>query len=249
MSKTRLSDLYSSLQEQLLAELKTTSRSVSHASAQGDATEVRWRELFSRYLPNRYQVSKAFIIDASGARSQEIDVVIHDRQYSPLLLNEGGALYIPAESVYAVFEVRPAISGPNISYAAEKAASVRRRSRTSIQIVHAGGTFEPRPPLPILAGLLCTRSAWRTPLDQALPKRLKMLSGHERLDIGCSLSAGSFDARYLDDGRVQVEISRRGLSLAFFFVRLLSRLQVLGTVSAMDYEVYAAPMRQTIAIV
>jgi hypothetical protein len=46
-------------------------------------------------------------------------------------------MYIPAESVYAVFEVKQDVKG-NIDYAAQKVESVRRLKRTSIEMVASG---------------------------------------------------------------------------------------------------------------
>jgi hypothetical protein len=59
----------------------------------------------SEILPSRYQVSKGFVVDSDSMRSEQIDVIIHDRVFSPLLWEDGGYMYVPAESVYAVFEV------------------------------------------------------------------------------------------------------------------------------------------------
>lgn len=36
--------------------------------------------------------------------------MIYDRRYSPFLFNQSGAVFIPAESVYAVFEVKQELS-------------------------------------------------------------------------------------------------------------------------------------------
>lgn len=46
-------------------------------------------------------------------------------------------MYIPAESVYAVFEVKQDVEG-HIEYAAKKVESVRKLKRTSISMVASG---------------------------------------------------------------------------------------------------------------
>ena len=60
--------------------------------------------MLKKHLPSRYQVEKAFIVDINGELSEQIDIVIFDHHYCPLLFNLDGAVYIPAESVYAVLK-------------------------------------------------------------------------------------------------------------------------------------------------
>lgn len=142
-------------------------------SCEGDVGEVNWEAALDGrhgregFLPGRYAVSGAFVIDADGNRSEQIDLVIHDAHFCPLLFEDSGHRYIPAESVYAVFEVKADLSREHVLYTAEKASSVRRLRRTSVPIVHAGGTFSPRAPFQILAGILTTRSGWKPPLGES----------------------------------------------------------------------------------
>ena len=79
---------------------------IEHGPTAGAATERHWIGLFERYLPKRYRASSAFVIDSRGNRSRQIDIAIYDHFYSPLLFPQESAVHIPAESVYAVFEVK-----------------------------------------------------------------------------------------------------------------------------------------------
>lgn len=74
----------------------------------GDVTEWDWIAVLREHLPTRYCVDKAFIVDSRGNLSQQLDLVIFDKQYGPIVFHRHGATYIPAESVYAVFEVKQA---------------------------------------------------------------------------------------------------------------------------------------------
>lgn len=233
-----LRDLFLHLQDQLAAKLQSNRAILDHPLAKGLATEENWREMLGEYLPNRYCVSKAFVIDADGAKSQEIDLVVYDRQYSPFLFKQDGAIFIPAESVYAVFEVKQALSAETVKDACEKAASVRVLRRTSVGITHAGGTYPPRPLFPILAGLLCFESSWNPPLGDRLVALLEKSSREGRLDLLCVLRHGSSEVAYPGDGGVSLEPSAPDAALIFFFLRLLERLQGLGTVSAIDLRAY-----------
>jgi hypothetical protein len=193
------------------------------------------------HLPWRYQAESAFVIDAAGTQSDQIDIVLYDRQYTPVLYNRAGQKIIPAEGVYAVFEVKPQHDASNVQYAAEKIASVRRLKRTSATIVHAGGEHKPRPLTPIVGGLLTTAPGWFPVFGDPFLARLQSLPADQRLDLGCVASAGGFEVIY-DAGKVCVSFGPPDQALAFFFIRLLHRLQRLGTVPAIDYHAYLAAL-------
>ena len=65
---------------------------VGHPTAKGDVAEFDWNGAIDGFLPGRYAVSNAFVIDADGQVSEQIE--------------HGGAKFIPAESVFAIFEVK-----------------------------------------------------------------------------------------------------------------------------------------------
>ena len=140
MSQWNLSKLLGDLHADIEQRLRT-SRSFGHPGAKGDASEGVWVEMLAKYLPERYAVENAFVVDSEGTFSDQIDVVIFDRQYSPFILRWQGQTIVPAESVYAAFEAKQAINSGHISYAQNKVASVRRLKQTSLPIPHAGGTY------------------------------------------------------------------------------------------------------------
>jgi hypothetical protein len=225
------------LQETLEASLRASNSAHVHPVSKGDATEENWLKLLQSHLPKRYEASKAFVMDSLGCISDQIDIVVYDRQYTPVLYNQDRQPFIPAESVYAVFEVKPSLNREYIFYAGEKVASVRKLLRTSAEITHAGGKFEPRPLSPILGGILTYESEWKPGLGKPLLHALNELAVEQKLDIGCTITEGAFEIEYFD-GKTQLVKSDSSLSLVSFFFRLLAKLQNLGTVSAIDYKQY-----------
>jgi hypothetical protein len=134
-----LSALLEGLHKDIHNRLHTAREVVGHPVLKGDAAETIWLTMLSNYLPERYRASRAVVVDSNGTFSHQIDIVIFDRQYSPFVFHQDGLDVIPAESVYAVFEAKQVITAEEISYAQEKAASVRALHRTSLAIPHAGG--------------------------------------------------------------------------------------------------------------
>ena len=142
---------------------------------------------------------------------------------------------IPAESVYAVFEAKQVVTAQYVTYAQEKAASVRRLHRTSLPIPHAGGTYPAKPPSPILGGLLTFESDWRPPLGQTLLDALGTATPENRLDLGCVAAHGTFEC----DAAGRYSVKHQGKPATAFLFELISRLQGIATVPMMDIRAYA----------
>jgi hypothetical protein len=104
-------------------------------------TETHWHELLGGLLRARYQAMRAFVVDSRAGQSDQIDLAIIDRHLSPLFWEWGGHCYVPAESVYGVFEIKPEINRQYVLYAGGKIASVRRLHRTSASFGWAMGTM------------------------------------------------------------------------------------------------------------
>lgn len=234
----RLVEILDGLQARLEGELRGGRAAVTHPGARGEASEEDWLRVLKDHLPHRYQADRAFVIDSHGTCSEQIDVVIYDRQYSPLLFNRANQRYVPAESVYGVLEVKQDLSHEHVLYAGKKAASVRRLHRTSAPVHHVEGVAKPRPLPPIVAGILTYQSSWSPPLGQPLGDVLSKLPADDRLDIGCALVHGTFEVRYPEAAGVDLIVIDGHRSLVQLLMRLLKLLQALGTAPAIDYEAY-----------
>ena len=143
MSVWSLSQLLAGLHDDIEQRLAIARKSFNHPGTKGNASENVWLKLLQTYLPRRYQAETAHVVDSKGTFSDQIDVVVFDRQYSPFIFHYEGQIIIPAESVYAAFEAKQAINAHEVEYAQKKVASVRRLYRTSLPIPHAGGTYPP----------------------------------------------------------------------------------------------------------
>lgn len=244
-----LIEIFRRVQTQMLSDI-SVGNLFEHASSAGAATEHHWINLFERYLPKRYRAAPAFIIDADGGRSRQIDIAIFDNLYSPPLFPHEAGLHLPAESVYAVFEVKPTISKQWLRDAAEKAASVRALRRTSAPIIASGALRRaPIRPQPILAGLLATSSVWSAEtFADNVRNALASLDDAGRIDLGCSLEHGAFElslpaaARRLTPDPSPL-CSVPDESLIFFMLRLLDRLRAMGTAPAADLGEYGRALQ------
>ena len=239
MSDWSLRKILSSLHEAVEQPLETARKAFEHPGAKGDASESIWRKLLRSYLPRRYKVTKAHVVDSEGTFSQQIDVVVIDRQYTPLIFEYEGQIIVPAESVYAVLEAKQTIDSRLVEYAQEKVASVRRLFRTSLPIPHAGGVYPPKPLPSILGGILALDSEWSPPLGEPLRNALQKANLESRLDIGCVAAHGIFTSEL--DG--EFTLANEPKAATAFLFELIARLQVQATVPMIDVRAYARWLR------
>lgn len=243
--KVELRQIFLGLQEQMIAALKTSKVNIGHPGTKGDATELCWLEMLQTYLPKRYQAEKAIALDCNGQVSEQIDIIVFDRQYSPFLLKQAGAIYVPAESIYAVIEVKQNLGKGELEYAGSKAASVRRLHRTHAPIYHAGGVIkDTKKPFDIAAGLVALSSEWNPPFGESFEKAMQGLAKEQNVEFGCGLECGAFDMLSTEGQCATLEISQPETALISFFLGFLSRLQKLGTVPAIDISEYAKSLKK-----
>jgi hypothetical protein len=231
-----LGEIFLRVQKQMLACL-AVGDAFDNPAACGAASEQRWIDLFDRYLPRRYRASPAFVVDADGRRSRQIDIAIYDNLYSPLIFPHDSGLHIAAESVYAIFEVKQRLTPQLIRDAGRKAASVRMLRRTSVPVRAAGGLRKAITPSRILAGILAVRSPWDQSFEQKITTSLSALRPQEELDFGCALQQGTFECDPGPRSRA-LRFSTQDEALIFFIIRLMERLRALGTAPAADLMEY-----------
>lgn len=223
-----------------------------HGPTRGDESEADWIGLMRDFLPTRYCVGPIFAVDHTGAMSQQIDVAVYDTHFSPQWFGATrGTRFVPVESVYAVFEVKPAFNSEYLSAARQKVASVRHLTRTCQSVAHKGGTFERADikPAPIIGGILTTRCELQTdpigklqetqPIDHQAP---------DFLNIGICLDRFSFDytPEVKTGGEVQLPltVSPPNHQLIHFAIRLFRQLQMVGSVPAVEMDRYEATIFQ-----
>lgn len=234
MADWSLPQLLEGLHDDIHQRLETARKSFHHPGTKGDVSERIWLELFKKYLPERYRAEKAHVVDSQGNFSQQMDVVIFDRQYSPFIFNYQDEFIIPAESVYAVFEAKQSIDADYVTYAKAKVDSVRKLHRTSLPIPHAGGIFPAKPPIHILGGILTFESDWNPGMGKPLDKALH--DGTPSLNLGCIAAHGYFS---LDEKANQYNYITAPKPATAFLFWLIAQLQFSGTVPMIDVLAYS----------
>ncbi len=241
MSEWSLPALLGSLHDSIERELRQARETLAHPTEKGDASESVWIDVFNKHLPRRYEARKAHVVDSRGAFSEQIDVVIHDRQYSPLVFTFKESFVVPAESVYAIFEAKQDMTAEHLAYAQHKATSVRMLHRTSMPVPTVDGLKNPKELGPVLAGLLTLSCPWKPVFGDTMSQHLRGDLGDGRLDLGCVADAGLFTFDSDSQTHRLIEVPR---SATRFMFELIARLQEIATVPMLDVRAYAKHIPQ-----
>ncbi len=239
MADWSLTALLNNLQVDIENQLAVARSSFHHNTTKGDATETVWLELLRKYLPMRYKIGRAHVVDRDGVFSKQIDLVIYDRQFTPPIFDFSGELILPAESVYAVFEVKQVINAEYIRQALDKFASVRSMCRNGVAITNANTSepSRPKPPFPILGGILALECEWQPALGETLLANLQHVPPDQQLTIGCIAKHGWFVQKAGNGNGYDFHPGSTATTAWLF--RLITLLQDLGTVPAIDMAAYA----------
>ncbi|MCL1982156.1 MAG: hypothetical protein FWG53_03550 [Clostridiales bacterium] len=217
---------------------------LEHPVTKGEHCESAWIDFFRSFLPSKYAVDKGFVFDAKGNVSDQIDIIIYEALYSPLIFGtDAGEKFITAESVYAVFESKPTIDKETLGYANDKIKSVVDLVRSRRGVINAGKYSPPRELTHIIGGILAVNSISPEAVRQHL-------SDFSHIDIGCAINKASFIA-YRDDNwhLSDVEFSSQEEAILSFFYIVLDLLHQIGTVAGIDIRDYSDATVESLKII
>lgn len=129
-----LVEMFGRVAKRMEFEIEDVRDAFTHGGVKGSALENAVVETVLRpYLPEKVGICAGQVIDALGAHSKQLDVVLYDRASTPTLKRSAEIRLLPAECVVAVIEVKATIaSKPDIHAIFDNMASVRALSRDAI---------------------------------------------------------------------------------------------------------------------
>lgn len=224
--KINIQKLFYALDEEMRLKLSSKIDEIYHPTAKGDESELNWIGLLRAYLPERYTVDSGFVVDHKGNISEQIDIIIYDRHFTPFIFRGENVVYIPAEGVYAVFEVKPHFDKKYYQYAIKKLNSVKILKRTSAVFAHVQGKST-KELHNIIGGILTKGNKSKVFFNQ--------------VKIGSDLSILlSLDSGIKVINSETIEERDEQPILAFFLLKLIEKLRALGSVPALEVDKYLA---------
>lgn len=207
---------------------------LEHPVTKGGHCEGAWIDFFRSFLPNKYAVDKGFVFDSKGKVSEQIDIIIYDALYAPLVFGtEAGEKFVTAESVYAVFDSKPKIDKEAVEYTDNKIKSVTSLYRTARSVYVNGEVKEPRKLTHIIGGILAVNSVGSDTINE-------YVKTYQSIDVGCAINKFTFHVcRNLEGELSKLIVSEKSETVLSFFYLILDELYKLGTVAGLDIRDYA----------
>ena len=108
----------------LRADFGSIKRTNPHAGERGGEAEDLLRRFLNEHLPGRFRAETGIVMDESGARSRQSDVLVIDALNSPVY-RHGRLMILPSDNVAAVVEVKSTLNKAELADAAAKVGSVK----------------------------------------------------------------------------------------------------------------------------
>lgn len=207
---------------------------LDHPVTKGNHCESAWIDFFRSFLPNKYAVDKGFVFDSRGNISEQIDIIIYDSLYTPLIFGtESGEKFVTAESIYAIFDSKPTIDKATIEYTNHKISTVTSLYRSARGVINAGIASPARSLTKIIGGILAVDSVEIDTVQEHVKNNVY-------IDVGCAIKKHSFLVQRDNDRTFQklINSTDNEIVLSFFYL-ILDELYKLGTVAGIDIREYA----------
>ena len=105
--------------------LKST-KEIKHPKKRGDIREKEIIEFLSKVIPFRYGITQGFAINSVSTISREQDILIYDKNISPIIIDENDCKYIPQYAIPVAIEVKSKITTSEIAKIILNCASIKK---------------------------------------------------------------------------------------------------------------------------
>lgn len=99
---------------------------IRHPREYGSYREAIVRRFVRGFIPDRLGIGSGFIVTSQGSVSTQCDLVIYDKQSTPLLESDERQRFFPVESVCAVGEVKSVVGKSDLRQALRKLSDIKR---------------------------------------------------------------------------------------------------------------------------
>ncbi len=126
-----LTQLFTQISHQMNAELEAARSAASHPGVKGTAFENTVKHFLTRHTPDRLGICTGQLVDSTGATSKQLDIIIYDKGYTPVLFQSEGIQIIPNECAYAVIEVKAKVDASMLPSILQNMLSVKNLKKTA----------------------------------------------------------------------------------------------------------------------
>ena len=119
------------IHDRMQRSIKLSRQVLDHAGEKGASIERIVRSGLRDILPEKIGVTHGFVVDSSGGRSKQMDIILYDRLNAPRFFPLPGVQVLPVETTYACGEVKTQLDGAALRDCLEKCISYKALERTA----------------------------------------------------------------------------------------------------------------------
>lgn len=193
-----LKEVLSSVSAKMQADFAQLTAQISHRPSKGTAREDIVRRFLEERLPESLEIGTGEIIDVTGQRSAQMDLVIFDKLHCPRLVQVGDIRVYPAEGVQAVIQVKSMLDISGLRESVENIRSAKRLQKSAFypptrvtdEWTLYGKTYEY---FPMMGYVFAFESADINALGKSLDKLNAELAipPEQQVDLICLLDRGA----------------------------------------------------------
>ena len=120
-----LKEFFEASSESMKLYFKQVTSQIHHHGEKGSAREEKVKELLEKYLPKKYSVTNGTVTNTKDHQSRQVDVIIHDNLFTPILQDFQSSKVIPIESLYGLIEVKSTLSKVELNKCINNIKSVK----------------------------------------------------------------------------------------------------------------------------
>jgi hypothetical protein len=126
-----LKDVMSSVSQKMQLDFAQLTAQITHKPSKGTAREEIVRRFLEERLPESLEMGAGEVVDTTGQRSAQMDLVVFDRLHCPRLVQVGDIRVYPVEGVQAVIQVKSKIDMPGLRDSVENIRSAKRLMKSA----------------------------------------------------------------------------------------------------------------------
>ncbi len=106
MNNKILKNIFDNLESSLKNEMRIR---IEHNLEDGKYREYLVKRILSKIVPSKYEITNGFVIDSDNNKSDEMDIIIYDKNYVPPFFDETYTV-VPIEAVIVVIQVKTTLT-------------------------------------------------------------------------------------------------------------------------------------------
>ena len=131
ISSNSLDEIFHGISQRMKLDFDFMSSQFKHRPSVGTAREYALKEFLRAHLPQKLTIGSGIVIDSTGKKSKQIDIIIYDALNAPILHASDNLQIIPVECVYAVIEVKSFLDSRELRKSVDNIRSIKQMSKSA----------------------------------------------------------------------------------------------------------------------